>query len=108
MVDKNKLNVDGQYKLMDNKRRVYRLLEVFINECNKETVETWYGKGSVIKIHNMTFTQKKSVVIEIVIVLGDVISEAVMDERMASLLISEGLVYFFPGLSIHLIHSWDS
>jgi hypothetical protein len=108
MVDKNKLNVDGQYKLMDNKRRVYRLLEGFINESNKESVETWYGKGSVIKIHNMTFTQKKSVVIEIVIVLGDVISEAVMDERMASALISEGLVYFFPELSIHLIHRWDS
>jgi transcriptional regulator CtsR len=93
---------------MNNKRRVYRLLEHYINDCNKESVEGWYGKGSVIKIHNMNFTQQKSVVIEIVIVLGDVISEAVMDERMASLLISEGLVYFFPGLSIHLIHSWDS
>jgi len=93
---------------MDNKRRVYRLLERYINECNKESVEGWYGKGSVVKIHNMTFTQKKSVVIEIVIVLGDVISESVMDEKMASVLISEGLVYFFPGMSIHLIHSWDS
>ena len=100
--------MDGQYKLMDNKRRVYRLLEGFINESNKESVETWYGKGSIIKIHNMNFTQKKSVVIEIVIVLGDVISESVMDERMASALISEGFVYFFPGMSIHLIHSWDS
>jgi hypothetical protein len=56
----------------------------------------------------MTFTQKKSVVIEIVIVLGDVISEAVMDERMATVLVSDGLGYFFPELSVHLIHRWDS
>lgn len=93
---------------MDNKRRFYRLLEFYINEQNKESVETWYGKGSVIKIHNITFTQKKSAVIEIVIVLGDIISETLMNEKMATVLVSDGLGYFFPELSIHLIHRWDS
>ena len=35
---------------MDNKRRIYRLLERYINEFKKDAVESFYGKGSTIKI----------------------------------------------------------
>jgi hypothetical protein len=94
---------------MDNKRRFYRLLERYVNEMNKESVEAWYGKGSIIKVNHVTFTQKtRSIVIEITIVLGEIISEALMDEKMAITLISDGMVYFYPELSLHVIHSWDS
>jgi hypothetical protein len=40
--------------------------------------------------------------------LGKIISETVMNEKMAIALISEGMGYFFPELSLHVIHSWDS
>jgi hypothetical protein len=94
---------------MDNKRRFYLLLERYVNEMNKESVEAWYGEGSIIKVNNVTFTQKtRSIVIEITIVLGKIISETVMNEKMAIALISEGMGYFFPELSLHVIHSWDS
>ena len=64
---------------MDNKRRFYRLLEFYLNDYNKESVESYYGKGSRVKIRNVTFTQKtKSIVLEVVIVLGEIISETVM------------------------------
>ena len=80
---------------MDNKRRVYRLLEYYINEFRKEAVEGFYGKGSKIKIHNITFTQRtKSAVVEVVIVLGDVITESQMDEKMATILVSNAMRYF--------------
>lgn len=93
---------------MDNKRRVYRLLERYINEFKKDAVESFYGKGSTIKIHNITFTQRtKSAVVEVVIVLGDVITESVMDEKMATALVSNAMRYFDSDLSIHLVYRWD-
>jgi hypothetical protein len=93
---------------MDNKRRFYRLLEKYINGIKKDAVESFYGKGSTIKIHNVTFTQQsRSAVIEAVIVLGDVITESQMDEKMATALISDAMTYLFPELSNHLIIRWD-
>ena len=94
---------------MDNKRRFYRLFEFYLNDLNKSSVEGWYGKGSLIKINNVTFTQQiKSIVIEVTIILGEIISESLMDETMASVLISDGMIYFFPELSIKIIYNWDS
>lgn len=94
---------------MDNKRRFYRLLELYVNDINKKPLEDWYGKGSVVKVNYVTFTQQgKSIVLEVTIVLGDIISESVMDESMAITLISEGIGYFFPELSLHVVHKWDS
>jgi hypothetical protein len=93
---------------MDNKRRLYRLVEKYVNDFKKEAVEEFYGKGSSIKIHNVTFAQKnKSIVIEAIIVLGDIITESQMDEKMATVLISDAITYFFPELSIHLTFRWD-
>jgi hypothetical protein len=93
---------------MDNKRRFYRLFEFYLNELNKTTIEDWYGHRSSIKVNNVTFLQQgKSIVLEITIVLGEVISESVMDEKMAATLISEGMGYFFPELSLHVIYNWD-
>ena len=94
---------------MDNKRRFYRLFEFYLNDLNKSSVEDWYGKGSSIKVNNVTFTQQnKSIVIEVTIILGETISESLMDERMAKVLISDGMIYFFPEISIKIIYNWDS
>ena len=93
---------------MDNKRRFYRQLEYYINDFNKKSVESWYGNGSVIKIHNVGFGVKdKNITIEIVIILGDVITESQMDESMAVALVSDGLVYFYPELEVNVIYRWD-
>ena len=94
---------------MDNKRRFYRLFEYYLNDLNKSSIEVWYGKGSSIKINNVTFTQKnKSIVIEVTVILGEIISEGFMNETMVNVLISDGMVYFFPELSINIICNWDS
>ena len=83
-------------------------MERYINEFKKDAVESFYGKGSTIKIHNITFTQKtKSAVVEVVIVLGDVITESVMDEKMATTLVDNAMRYFDFDLSIHFICRWD-
>ena len=40
---------------MDNKRRLCRLIERFVNDFQGEAVESIYGKGSTIKIHTVDF-----------------------------------------------------
>ena len=39
--------------MSDKKRRLYRLIEVYINEFRGDAVEEMYGKGTKIKIHNI-------------------------------------------------------
>ena len=83
--------------MLDKKRKFFRLLELYINESQKESVESMYGKNSKIKIHNWTYTVKgDKILFELVIILGDVINESVMDTGMAEILLKDALVYFYP------------
>ena len=63
---------------MDNKRRLYRLLEVYLNGFKSDLVESIYGKTSYIKVHTVTFgISDNSVLVELVVLLGDVIKGSV-------------------------------
>ena len=82
---------------MDNKRRLCRLIESFINDFQIEAVESIYGKGSTIKIHTVDFGVTTNVIqIEVIVMLGDVINEDVLVGTLAEVLIRESMVYFFP------------
>ena len=82
---------------MDNKRRLCRLIERFVNEYRGDAVEYIYGKGTTIKVHNITFAVTREVIqIEAVIVLGDIINEGVIDGSLVEILIQDSMVYFFP------------
>ena len=93
---------------MDKKRRLYRLIESYINDFQKDAVQEMYGKGSYIKIHTLNFSITKSVVLlEAVIILGDLITEQQMDRNLADILIQDALVYFFPETSIKTYVRFD-
>ena len=82
---------------MDNKRRLYRLLEVYLNNFKGDLVENIYGKKSLIKVHTVTFgISDNSVLVELVVVLGDIINEETLDTSLAEVLIKDALVYFWP------------
>jgi hypothetical protein len=49
----------------------------------------------------------KSVLFEIVIVLGETINESVMDKSLAEVLIQDALVYFFPDQKIKTYVRFD-
>jgi hypothetical protein len=67
-----------------------------------------YGKGSRIKVHSMNHSySEKSILFEIVIVLGDTINESVMDKDLANILIQDALVYFFPDQTIKTYVRFD-
>jgi hypothetical protein len=93
---------------MDKKRRLYRLIENYINDFQGKAVQEIYGKGSYIKIHNLNFSVTKSVVLlESVIVLGDLIVEEHIDKKLADILIQDALVYFFPETSVKTYVRFD-
>ena len=93
---------------MDKKRRLFRLIESYINDFQGDAVQEMYGKGSRIKIHNLNFSVTKSVVLlEAVIVLGDLITEEHIDKKLAEILIQDALVYFFPETSVKTYVRFD-
>jgi hypothetical protein len=94
--------------MQDKKRRLFRLIECYINDFQGDAVQEMYGKGSRIKIHNLNFSVTKSVVLlEAIIVLGDLITEEHIDKKLADILIQDALVYFFPETSVKTYVRFD-
>ena len=94
---------------MDPKKRLFRLIEVYLNEYRKNEVEEIYGKGTKIKIHTISHSiTTNSLLIEAVIYLGDIITEEVMDRELADIIIQEALDYFYPECSIKTMVRWDA
>ena len=92
-----------------NKRRLFRLIEYYINDMYKEPVEEMYGSGTKIKIHSLSESYRtNSMLFEVVIILGEVINESVMDKTMAETLVRNALVYFFPEQIIKTYVRWES
>lgn len=93
---------------MEAKKKFFRLIEFYLNEFKGDVIQEFYGKGTKIKIHSFNYSiSNKSVMIEAVIVLGDVINEEVLDREMADVLVQESLVYFFPEFSVKTMVRWD-
>jgi hypothetical protein len=67
-----------------------------------------YGVGTTIKIHNMAeSSSQRALLFEAIIILGDTITEQVMDRKLADVLIQDAMVYFFPNQSIKTYVRWD-
>ena len=82
---------------MDNKRRLYRLIEKYINDFKGDVVESIYGKGSSIKVHTINFgVTSKTMILEAIVILGDTINEETIDNSLAEVLIQDSMIYFFP------------
>lgn len=83
--------------MTNKKKRFYRLLEEYINGSQKEAVELIYGKGSRIEVYNWIHNTKgDTFLFEIIVHLGNTISESVIDTEMAEALLNEALQYFYP------------
>lgn len=94
--------------MSDKKRRIIRLIESYINDFQGESVQEMYGKNSRIRIHDINYsTNTNSLLLEAVIVLGDLINEEVMDRKLADILIQDALIYFYPETSIKTYVRFD-
>jgi hypothetical protein len=94
--------------MLDKKQRLFRLIENYMNDFQGNAVQEMYGEGARIKVHSMNESySEKSVLFEIVIVLGNTINESVMDKTLANILIQDALVYFFPDQKIKTYVRFD-
>lgn len=94
--------------MMDKKRRIFRLIENYINDYQGESVQLMYGKGAHIKIHSINYSiTQKSILMEAIIILGELINEEVMDRSLADVLINDAMTYFYPEYSIKTYIRFD-
>lgn len=89
---------------LNNKIRLFKLIEFYINEYRGDDVKLMYGESSYIKIHNITFSiTKKNILIESIVVLGNIINEEYIEKDFTEILISDAMIYFFPD---HIVNTY--
>jgi L-arabinose isomerase len=94
--------------MLDKKRKFFRLIESYIKDVHGDSVKEFYGDNTKIKVHTMNIGVKdNSILLEVVVYLGDVIREDVMDDSLAHVLIADSLVYFFPESTIRTYVRFD-
>ena len=83
--------------MIDKKQRFFRLIENYINDFRGDAVQEFYGDQARIKVHSMnTGVKDNSIMLEVVIILGNSINEDVINDELAHILIQDSMVYFFP------------
>jgi len=94
---------------MTNKERLIKLIEVYLNEIKSDVVFESYGKGSTIKVKNINFgITKNYILIEAKVILGEVITEDILDESFARILIEDSMLYIYPDSEIRTYITFDS
>lgn len=93
---------------MDVKENIKNLIEEMINGVYKNELEQMYGNNSVFSIRDIGYSpSSKTLYIDSKIILGDVINESVMDSEMITLLLSDGIKFFYNDVNLSLTVSFD-
>jgi len=93
---------------VDLKKRYIRIIEKYLNVIKKSDVELMYGKGTKIEVRNLNPSiSSNSITVEVVIILGEVINEEVLDSSLTPYLIQDILELIFPDVMTKTIVSWD-
>ena len=93
---------------MKPKNKLFGFIEYYINEFRGKEVEFIYGKNSYIRVHTISESLvNKSLLVELIIILGDTINEEVLDTTLAEILIENSLVYFYSNHTINVMIRWD-
>ena len=93
---------------MGNKELYIKLIECYINEAHKGSVEEFYGVGSKIKISNLNFgVTDKSILVSMTIILGETINEQVMEKDMAELLLIKSFRFFLRDAKVTTVINCD-
>jgi hypothetical protein len=93
---------------VDLKKRYIRIIEKYLNVIKKNDVELMYGKGTKIEVRNINPSiSSNSITVEVMIILGEVINEEVLDSSLTPYLIQDILELIFPDVMTKTIVSWD-
>jgi hypothetical protein len=93
---------------MNNKKRVIKLIESYLNNIRKRDVELAYGVDSKIKIRDIDYlTSTKSILIDCTIILGGEINEEVLTREFLDILVSDAMSYFYSDIKLTINVSYD-
>lgn len=93
---------------MDSKSAHKKIFERYLNIHKKELIESWYGKGTQVKIHNIDASYtNKIVLIDVKIILGEVINEEVMDRSLVDYLLKRVSDVLYYEFYMKTMVSWD-
>ena len=74
----------------------------------QDSIDSFYGVGTKIKVKNLSYSLINNLIlVDVGILLGDTISEEVMENTMCDLLIRETIDPIFPEQHIKVMISWD-
>ena len=90
--------------------KLKKLFEKSLNNFQKDKIEIFYGVGTKVKIHTINYSiTKNTIIIEAIIVLGEIINEEVMDSSMVEIMIKDFIPYVFSDIhEIHVMTRWDA
>lgn len=92
-----------------NRKKLFRIVEVYLNDYRIQAVEAFYGIGSQLKINSINYsTKEKIMLVEVIVKLGDLINEEVLNPDMARVLVEDAMVYIYPEHKINVMVRWDS
>lgn len=94
--------------MSEKKKKICALIESYINDFRGEAISEFYGEGTKVKILNLDYTTRGVfVLVEAKIILGEIISEEVMERALVDYVIQDALVYFFPEQPINVMVTWE-
>lgn len=80
----------------------------YLAESCQDTIDSFYGIGSKIKVKNLSYSLSNNLIlVEVKIELGEVISEEVIENEMCDLLIRETIEPIYPEQHIKVMITWD-
>ena len=103
--------VDNSFKPKDNLNDFYTRYKN-TKFCNSffsvDTIEEFYGKGTKIKIRSLSYSLKSNILlVDAVVVLGEIITEEVLETTLAEVLILDSMKFFYPDYKVNTMVKCD-
>lgn len=98
---------------MTKKERFSRIIESFVNEQRKDSLELFFGTNSKLKIQNIDYSDRlKTIIIEAKVIFGGDFDESFTDftyffDEMLGVFIKDAVEYIEPNAKIALTISYD-
>lgn len=91
-----------------NKKNIIKIMNRYLTESCQDTIDSYYGKNTKIRVKNLSFSLSNNLIlVEVLIKLGEEISEDVLENEMCDLLIRETIEPIFPEQHIKVMIGWD-
>lgn len=90
------------------KKKLYRIIDFHLNTKNSKQIEEFYGKGTKIKIRSLSYSLKSNILlVDAVVVLGEIITEEVLETTLAEVLILDSMKFFYPDYKVNTMVKCD-